>query len=77
MLNINGFTDWYLPSHEELKLMHANLYLKGKGDFKLYSYWSSSLDKSFYAIFVLFGGMPAPDTEFNADAHGVRAIRSF
>ena len=32
--NHNGFSDWYLPTLEELKLMFENLNLQGFGDFK-------------------------------------------
>jgi len=45
-LNINGFTDWFLPSIDELDLMYSNLYQKGLGSFlsgsSLDSYWASS-----------------------------------
>lgn len=37
-----GFDDWYLPSKDELYLIHQNLYLKGKGNLSLGRYWSSS-----------------------------------
>ncbi|MEN8696937.1 MAG: hypothetical protein ABF321_04980 [Bacteroidia bacterium] len=37
-----GYTDWYLPSSEELDLMHTNLSQRNLGNFKLYTYWSSS-----------------------------------
>jgi len=38
----NGFTDWFLPSREELNLMHINLRQRGLGNFSGGSYWSSS-----------------------------------
>jgi len=38
-LNLNGYADWYLPTHEELKLIHSHRYvLKISG----FSYWSST-----------------------------------
>ncbi|MDR2601897.1 MAG: DUF1566 domain-containing protein [Spirochaetaceae bacterium] len=41
-LNINGFTDWFLPSKGELSWMYINLKEKGLGDFGQGLYWSSS-----------------------------------
>jgi len=38
----NGFTDWFLPSREELNLMHINLRQRGLGNFTGNEYWSSS-----------------------------------
>lgn len=42
-LSKNGFSDWHLPSIDELKLINDNLYKKGLGGFDEYgTYWSST-----------------------------------
>jgi len=38
----NGFTDWFLPSRDELNFIYGNLYLQGKGNFRPEQYWSST-----------------------------------
>ena len=41
--NINGRTDWYLPSADEVVLIYQNLYMKGLGNFSASDVlWSSS-----------------------------------
>jgi hypothetical protein len=41
-LNFDGFTDWFLPSKDELDLMYRNLKQKRLGSFNNNWYWSSS-----------------------------------
>ena len=41
-LDLNGFTDWFLPSLEELLGMYTNLADAGLGNLSNHSYWSST-----------------------------------
>ena len=72
----NGFKDWYLPSYEELNLMHKNLGLKNLGDFANEDYWTSSeTDFNNAWLINLATGYP---TEGSVKLTArVRAIRSF
>jgi hypothetical protein len=81
-LNINGFTDWFLPSRDELNLMHQNLHLAGIGSFgqgnntEYWQYWSSS-QGHFRAAWHQYFECGAQGNASYCQTFRVRAVRAF
>ena len=83
-LTTGGFTDWYLPSIDELGILwrnrfHANNALNA-GSFTLLSntanYWSSTEYDAIYAFYFIFGyGHSYPNGK--TFTYNVRAVRAF
>lgn len=77
-LNINGFTDWFLPSIKELELMQANLKKKGLGGFANGPYWSSTLaNNQPYHAWTHFFGFSGQGSDDKNIVRRVRAARAF
>jgi len=78
-MKYNGFTDWFLPSKDELDLMYKNLKQKNMGKFAAKtSYWSSSQANNECAWYQSFdNGRQYNYAYYKYDAFMVRAIRSF
>lgn len=74
-MNGKGFTDWFLPSFGELKLMCENLHEQGVGSFASYNYWSSSEDGAARASRFYFGGDQYDNARYLA--YRVRPVRAF
>jgi len=75
-LIVDGYSDWFLPSKDELDLMYLNLKVSGVGGFADYFYWSSSEDGAYYAWPQNFGWV----FTFTYNKHTtlwVRAARAF
>ncbi|MDR2633448.1 MAG: DUF1566 domain-containing protein [Treponema sp.] len=85
-LEYGGYTDWFLPSNDELNLMYQNLKEKGLGGFTNDVYWSSSVhDNNFgYSFAQRFndGFRFGVDSGYANENHKsrsnrVRAVRAF
>ena len=73
---INGYSDWFLPSKDELNLMYDNLHRMGMGDFKRSLYLSSSQSGESNAWIQSFS--ITDQSEASKDSkYFIRAIRSF
>ena len=76
-LTLAGYSDWFLPSRDELALMYTNLKNNGnKGNLHANHYWSSSDWSTDSAYFVYFAtGSAGQDAKTDPDR--VRAVRAF
>jgi len=75
-LVLNTYTDWYLPSRDELQLMYTNLHTQSLGGFSSLWYWSSSESNVHFAWFVNFtNGTTSSSNKDNTLR--VRAVRAF
>jgi len=77
-LDQSGYSDWYLPSKDELNLMFLNLHMQGMGGFVVNSYlWCSTEFGAQYAWVQRFsvGGTQANSSK-NVSYY-VRAVRTF
>lgn len=74
-LVLNGYSDWYLPSKDELKQLYKNRYVVG--GFSDECYWSSSeslSNQGSWAVNFFNGDTIVRDKMYS---YSVRAIRSF
>jgi hypothetical protein len=76
LLEYGGSDDWFLPSKDELDLMHQNLHGQGLGGFSDGNYWSSSEIDAYNAWDQYFFNGAQHDDAKIADPN-VRAIRAF
>ena len=74
-LIISGFSDWFLPSSDELFLMHSNIF--NTGNFQNAWYWSSSQYFSMTAWNQNFNFAGAKFNAYKNELLFVRAARAF
>jgi hypothetical protein len=74
MYELNGLTDWFLPSKDELNLLY--LQKDVVGGFTSGIYWSSSQASAVGAWVQSFGGFGQIDDD-KGFPNGVRAVRAF
>jgi hypothetical protein len=77
-LVLNGYTDWFLPSSEELGFMYTNLKANGLGSFANSYYWSST-EVSYNGAWALQfqDGSQNVFGMYKYSNYNVRAVRAF
>jgi hypothetical protein len=73
-LSLGGYTDWCLPSRDELNELYVNRV--AIGGFATGNYWSSS-EVNTVKAWSQFFGMLAQTTDSKSSLNNVRAVRSF
>jgi hypothetical protein len=76
-LTSGGYTDWYLPSKDELDMMYVNLHMQGLGGFANFFYWSSTENDYGAARNFDFSNGDAGYGANKLNAGYVRAVRAF
>jgi hypothetical protein len=77
-LIMNGYSDWYLPSKEELKNLYSWLFRADIGCFKSFGYWSSEGEHGYAWYFDFrYGKAHHNGVQNSYDALFVRPVRSF
>jgi hypothetical protein len=76
-LQLNGYSDWFLPSSEELTMIRYFLHSNGIGNFNSSSYWSSSVCHWETSCFLDFNSNGGVDLSDRRTSHLVRAVRAF
>ena len=75
-LILNGYSDWYLPSKEELNSVYVNLKQVGVGGFADDYYWSSTESGNYGAWRQHLTG-DHQHSDARSSKYNVRAVRAF
>jgi hypothetical protein len=76
-LVLGGYDDWFLPSRDELLLMHTNLKSNNnQGNLHSNNYWSSTEVSTSSANYVFFATGSASSGD-KVDPNRIRAVRAF
>jgi hypothetical protein len=75
-LSTAGFSDWFLPSKDELSLIYTNLFVTGISEFSDNVHWSSTTSSSSYSWGHSFQNGTA-GIYMKGSANIVRPVRSF
>jgi len=76
-LILNGYSDWHLPTKEELNALYVNLYQIGAGGFDRTKYWSSTEYLTTGAFYFRFNDGGAANGVSKNNTFSVRAVRAF
>ena len=78
-LILGGYSDWFLPSRDELNLIYVNLKQRGISDFADYDYWSSSESNRWGAHGQDFadGSQFSKMKDFSSKVRAARAFKQF
>jgi len=77
LFTLNGYSDWFMPSNDELIEIYENLKLNGLGNFGDELYWSSSQNDANSAWGQFFNGYQDYHAIDKNGIGSVRAIRAF
>jgi hypothetical protein len=76
-LVMNGYSDWYLPTKDDLQSMYTNLHRNWIGGFERATYWSGTEYSTNYAWYFDFGSGRANYDDDKSSPNSVRAVRAF
>lgn len=76
-LTLNGFSDWYLPTKDDLTEIYNNVHLNGLGNFQNISYWSSSETTTATIVWYRKFDTGQEGMAGHEQLFGVRATRNF
>ncbi|MEI6437015.1 MAG: hypothetical protein WCP32_19495, partial [Bacteroidota bacterium] len=74
-LTLNGYTDWYLPSRDEMRCLYNNRYAIGGVDGG--AFWTSLESNANFAYITYFGSYITEMTSTKSNTRRVRAFRTF